>query len=555
MPSIVIRVRKWLDEEDFNELLKISDYVGRESGYSVYSLNVSKAIKNGYDDEEAIELLRRIGADLSEKELEDLRSMFRRELEKTLIKIELLYSSGEVIIKPDRYLGDSLSGIRDLLTYDKHSKVFKTYPIYYQRVKEYLSSIGAKIDDKTGFSERRLVAKPVLRVSLRDYQDEAVKKWIDNKYRGIIALPTGSGKTIVGLAALSELSRWSLVVAYTKEQVKQWREQLIRNLGLSQSDVGVFYGEEKRIAPVTVTTYQTAFRYINQLSPYFSLLIIDECHHLPADKFREIAMKSFAPYRLGLSATPFREDGRHEELFPLLGGVIYYKSAKELAERGFLAPFTVRVIKVDLTPEEAKLYRELKKRYEELSRGLEFQELLALAKKGDANAIEAIKVRSQLRLLVHTAKEKIEALRRVFYEELNKGSKIIIFTQYIDQAEEIGKILGVPVITGETDPTTRKRNFDLFRSGVHRALVITSVGDEGIDIPDANVGIIIAGTSSRRQFLQRLGRLLRPVENKEAVLYEIIVRNTFEEFESKKRRSALKLLEEDLLSGDEERIF
>ncbi|MGC9010195.1 MAG: DEAD/DEAH box helicase [Sulfolobales archaeon] len=543
MTNIVFKVKKWLDDEEFSELLKISDYLGREYGYSVFSLNIPKAVKNGFYEDDILEILKKHGVSLTQKELETLKLKLSEELEKSLIRIELSYSDGMILIKPDKYLGDALSGIRDLLVYDKINKIFKTYPIHYLRVKEYLSSLNTKLEDKTGFTDKNLPIKPALKLNLRDYQSEALDKWISNKYRGIIALPTGSGKTIVGLAAVSKLAKWTLVVAFTKEQVKQWREHFVKNMNLSSSDVGVFYGEEKIIAPITITTYQTAFRYIKQLAPYFPMIIVDECHHLPADKFREIAIRSFAPYRLGLSATPFREDGRHEELFPLLGGVIYYKSVKELAEKGYLAPFVIKVIKVNLTPEEMKIYKDLKKKYDELSRGLSFQELLALAKRGDMNAIEALKIRSQLRLLVHTSKEKINALRRVFLEELSKGSKIIIFTQYVDQAEEIGKILNIPVVTGETDPSTRKRNFDLFRSGFYKAIVLTSVGDEGIDVPDANVGIIVAGTGSRRQFIQRLGRLLRPMGGKEAVLYEIIVKNTFEEAESRRRRSALRELE------------
>lgn len=541
--SVYFRITRWLDREDFEEILKISDYVGREKGYAEFVFNPSKAVRNGFDTDSVIDLLREYGVDLSERDLENIRESIEREAERRAPRVEILYERGRVVIRPETYLGDVIDGVRDVLSYDKTGRVFTTYPMYYTRVIEHLRSRGVRVSDKTGFSDRALPIKPVLKIVLRDYQREALEKWVGNSYRGIVALPTGSGKTVVGVAAVAELSRWTLVVAFTREQVRQWREHLVRGLGLSSSDVGVFHGEEKRIAPITVTTYQTAFRYIETLSPYFSLLIIDECHHLPADKFRRIALYTFAPYRLGLSATPYREDGRHEELFPMLGGVVYSRSARELAERGYLAPFTVKIVKVDLTPEEARLYRELREKYEKLARGRTFQELVALAKRGDETAIEALRVRSQMRLLVHTAREKIEALRRIFYREMERGSKIIIFTQYVDQAEEIGRLLGAPVITGETDPVERKRNFELFRSGEYRALVITSVGDEGIDIPDANVGILVAGTGSRRQYIQRLGRLLRPGKDKEAVLYEIIVRNTFEEAESRRRRSALRELD------------
>lgn len=540
--GVYFRINRWLEKDDFQELLKISDYVGRDRGRTIFIFNPSKAVKNGFDTESIIDLLMSYGAEINEKDLEEIKSLVEKELERKSIKIEILYKDGEIIIKPENFLGEVLNDVRDVLHYDRNEKIFKTYPIYYRKIISHFNRYNVKIIDKTGFIERSLPIKPVLNIQLRDYQKEALNKWIENSYRGIIALPTGSGKTIVGVAAVAELSKWTLIVAFTREQVKQWKEQLIRGLKLSQSEVGVFHGEEKRIAPITVSTYQTAFRYIETLSPYFSFIIIDECHHLPADKFRKIALHSFAYYRLGLSATPYREDGRHEELFPMLGGIVYTKSAKELAEEGYLAPFMIKVVKVDLTPEEMKIYKDLKDKYSKLSRGYTFEELVSRAKKGDEEAAEALRIRTQMRMLVHMAKEKIEALKKIFYEELKKGSKILIFTQYIDQAEEIGKLLGIPVITGETDPSTRKKNFELFRSGYYKALVVTSVGDEGIDIPDANVGILVAGTGSRRQFIQRLGRLLRPKE-REAVLYEIIVRNTFEEAESRRRRSALKDLE------------
>ncbi|MEZ0290222.1 MAG: DEAD/DEAH box helicase [Sulfolobales archaeon] len=544
MSSIIFRINRWLEDEEFRELLKISDYIGWSSGVAEFQFNPAKALKNGYTEDMIFDLLRELNIEISERESHSIRESLQREIEKSVAKIELSYSNGMIVLKPDRYIRNELESIRDLVMYDKNSKVFKTYPIHYPKILSHMKSIGLRVEDKTGFQDRILPVKPRLRVSLRDYQREALEKWIESSYRGIIALPTGSGKTIIGLASVAELGRWTLIVAFTREQLKQWRDHFIKNMGLTRSEVGVFYGEEKIISPITITTYQTAFRHVEKLSPYFPLLIVDECHHLPADKFRKIALHMFSPYRLGLSATPYREDGRHEELFPLLGGVVYSKSAKELAESGYLAPFTIKIVKVGLTPEEMKLYKELKKKYEILSDNLSFQELVARAKKGDQNAIEALKIRSQFRMLVHMAREKIEALRRIVSEELRKGSKIIIFTQYIDQAEEIGRILGAPVITGETEPLVRKRNFEMFRSGEYRFLVITSVGDEGIDIPDANVGIIVAGTGSRRQFIQRLGRLLRPMEGKEAVLYEIIVKDTFEEYESRRRRSALRELNE-----------
>ncbi|RLG89361.1 MAG: ATP-dependent helicase, partial [Thermoprotei archaeon] len=147
------------------------------------------------------------------------------------------------------------------------------------------------------------------------------------------------------------------------------------------------------------------------------------------------------------------------------------------------------------------------------------------------------KIRTALRMLVHNASSKKEAVKRIVEDELARGSKILIFTQYIEQAEKLSEILNAPVITGELDPKTRRNRLEAFKNGISRVLVVTTVGDEGIDIPDANVGIVVAGTSSRRQFIQRLGRLLRPGKGKEARLYEIVVKGTHEEAEARKRKT------------------
>ncbi|MDT7888889.1 MAG: DEAD/DEAH box helicase [Desulfurococcales archaeon] len=534
-------VKKWLDAEEFRELLEVADYLGRTpSSGSVFVLNPSKIAERGYDEEYVGELIRRVSPGISEKELEDIKRFVRDRLSKSSIIVILRTQGSTLVIEPRGYLGNIIDAIKPLLRYDRSRRIFTSYPAYYQRIREYLLSRGIQIDDQTGFArDRHLPIKPSLSIKLREYQEEAVSAWVSNGYKGIVSLPTGSGKTIVGIAAVARKPVWTLVVAFTREQMRQWRDQFIKGCSIPPSIIGLFYSDEKRIAPITISTYQTAFRYIEKLSNHFQMLIVDEVHHLPADKFRAIALGMFSPYRLGLSATVTREDGRHEELFPLMGGIVYHKSPQELVNAGYLSPYRIETIKIDLTPEERKKFEELRKKYRELSRGMEFEELVKAAKSGDELAAEALKVRSELRQLIHNARRKIEKVKEIVSRELQKGSKILIFTQYIDQAETLGKELGAPVITGETEKRVRDKNFQLFREGLERVLVLTTVGDEGIDIPDANVGIIVAGTSSKRQFTQRLGRLLRPKEGKQAVLYEIIAKGTPEELESRKRKEGL----------------
>jgi superfamily II DNA or RNA helicase len=537
----IIHVRRWLGDEEFRELLEIADYLGRSpSSGSLFAINPSKIIEKGYDEEYVGEVVKKASPGISEKELEEIMGYVREKISGSHPKAILRSQGSRLVIEPRGFLGSYIEDIRGLLRYDRSGKVFVTYPAYYVKVKEHLISRGVRVEDRTGFSmDRYLPIKPSVSVKLREYQEEAISAWVANNYRGIVSLPTGSGKTVVGVAAVARKPVWVLVVAYTREQMLQWRDHFIRMASIRPEHVGLYYSDEKRIAPITIATYQTAFRHIDKLYPYFPMVIIDEVHHLPADKFRAIALGMFSPYRLGLSATVTREDGRHEELFPLMGGVVYHKSPQELIEAGYLSPYRIEVVKVDLTPEEKKKFEELRKKYRELSRGMEFEDLLKAAKSGDPMAVEALKVRSELRQLIHNAKRKLEKVKEIVSREKEKGSKILIFTQYIDQAEEIGKELKAPVVTGETEKKIRERNFQLFREGLERVLVLTTVGDEGIDIPDANVGIIVAGTGSKRQFIQRLGRLLRPKEGKEAVLYEIVTRGTPEEFESRRRREAL----------------
>jgi superfamily II DNA or RNA helicase len=364
-------------------------------------------------------------------------------------------------------------------------------------------------------------------------------KWRSNNYHGIVALPTGSGKTLIGVSAVVLTGRRSLIITYTREQMFQWRDVIVRSTNIPQSMIGLMYSEEKRLAPITIITYQSGFRIISEISPLFDLLIVDEVHHLPADKFKHIAVHSIAKYRLGLSATPYREDGKHEELFPLLGGIVYHKTPAELAAMGFLARYRVVTVKVGLKKDELEQYNSLRKLYFKLANGRDFKKVLDDALKGDQKAREALKIHSQMKMLLAKSESKLEKAVEIARDELEKGGKIIVFTQYVEQAEELSKRLGAYLLTGEVPPLERKRILEEFKTASKGILVVTTVGDEGLDIPDANVGIMVSGTGSRRQFIQRLGRLLRPKPGgEEARLYEIVLEKTPEEYQSRRRKTS-----------------
>lgn len=544
MSSLEFTVKKWLSREDFEELLRIADYVSYTSGEgSKFRLNVSKILREGLTKDDVVNILDSIGVELKHGDVDRLESALKRETNvkvmwdevKERILVEIPWSTYSGLKDSLKDLGLSFAG--------KNRECIKYYvrPYKLMDLKELVVSRGYSIIDLEGLTaEKDLGVKLEFNGELRPYQREALDKWIENKFKGIIALPTGSGKTIVALAALAQVSKRALIVTFTKEQMFQWKDMIARFLNISREYVGLFYGEDKSISQITISTYQSAYKNINVLGKYFSLLIVDECHHLPADKFKAIAVGCIAPYRLGLSATVVREDGRHTELFPLMGGVIYHKSASELSSMGYLAKFRVITVKVRPTKDEVNEYVELRKTYKSIVGDRRFDEVLELAKMGNAKAIEALRIHSKMRMLIAFSKSKIEKAVEIVREELEKGSKIIVFTQFVEQAKKLSQELNAGLLIGEMNSDERKKILSDFKASQSSVLVVTTVGDEGLDIPDANVGVIVSGTGSRRQFIQRLGRLLRPKGGDvEARLYEIVVEGTLDELVARRRKKAL----------------
>ncbi len=521
-----VRFPRRLTDDEFQEMLEIADYRGFENGYRVFEINPVKLKKAGLTLREALALVDSLGGEVEEGLALDALERVAR----------LTVEDGEYVLRSRERLLEYLAEFSPDVRYSRARRGFVIKPYVLLDVVEKLEKSGFRVEDETGLLKPKPIGDDVrLLVELRPYQVEALEAWRRNKYRGVIALPTGAGKTIVALAAIAELKAPTLIVVYTREQLKQWIEKIKSVLSIPAWDVGAYYGEEKRLAPVTVTTYQTAWRRVEELRDRFSLLIVDEAHHLPAEKFRLIAENILAPYRMGLSATPEREDGLHTELFRLMGGLVYRKSASELAEQGFLASYRIVVKYVTLTPKEAQRYRELRKLYSELAGGRDVNELIKLAAAGDERASKALKVLNEMRKIVANAENKLKLAKKIAEEEVAKGSKVIIFTQYVEQAKKLGVMLGAPVITGKTEKFKRDLALQLFKTGRAKILVVTTVGDEGLDIPDANVGIMLSSPASRRQFIQRLGRLLRPAPGKkEAILYEIVVKGTLEEAKARK---------------------
>ena len=307
--------------------------------------------------------------------------------------------------------------------------------------------------------------------------------------------------------------------------------------------MGEYGGGENIIAPLTVATYDSAYLRAEELGNRFPLLIFYEVHHPPSPGYSQIAELFASPYRLGLTATYEREDGLHRDLPRLVGGKVYERRVAEMAG-DHLAPFRIEKVYVDLTPEEEEEYRRNISTFREYlaRRGItlrspeDFQRLIMRSGR-DLEAREALLARNRAMEIALNSSSKIDALREVVSDFL--GEKTLIFTQHNQLVYRLSKEFLIPAITHKTPKEERAEVLNAFREGRYKVLVTSKVLDEGIDVPDASLGIILSGTGSKREFVQRLGRLLRKVEGKEARLIEIISRSTAETKVSHRRRGAL----------------
>ena len=376
----------------------------------------------------------------------------------------------------------------------------------------------------------------------RAYQTEAIDRWIGHRGQGVVVLPTGAGKTVVALMAIERTRLRTLVVVPTIELLYQWRDAIVKRLGVAPSKVGVVGDGRKEWRPVTVTTYASA-AMANAPIGQTGLLICDEAHHVPSPAYAEIPRRSNAPYRLGLTATPERADGQHHKLDVLLGPEVYRRSPADLSEEGHLAQYDEKRIFVSLTPEEQLRYEALmgewkwflaSKRHQ-LARGGDFFGELIRRSGSDPQARRALQAHHQARMIALNADAKLGEVERLLVQHCR--DKVIVFSEYNALVDTMSTRLAMPSITYKTAPDERKATLDAFRSGDYSKIVTGRVLNEGVDVPDANVAIVVSGSSTTREYIQRLGRIIRPKADR-AVLYEIITRHTGEVHSARKRRPA-----------------
>ncbi|MBN1887377.1 MAG: DEAD/DEAH box helicase family protein [Thermoflexales bacterium] len=378
------------------------------------------------------------------------------------------------------------------------------------------------------------------------YQREALAAWLASGRWGSVVLPTGAGKTFLALQAIAHTAASTLVVVPTVDLLHQWYARLENAFRLP---IGVWYGLEKQAKPITVTTYPSAWAHAEALGHEFKLIIFDEIHHLPAPTWHEIALMYAAPCRLGLTATyPEPNDlWRQNEPDPvalldeLVGPVVYTKRIDELSGEQ-LANYRTQRIRVELTREERAAYdaahatyigyvREARLRE---SHGPRWWDEFTRRSARDAKARQAKVAEIKLKEIVHQAQGKLEILGHLLRE--HRDQQMLIFTAHNRFAYQVARRHLVPIITHQTTAAERKAVLDKFRAGEYRAIVTSKVLNEGIDVPEAKVAVVLGGSASAREYVQRLGRVLRKRGNQQAVLYEVIARGTVDEGIAQRRR-------------------
>jgi superfamily II DNA or RNA helicase len=374
-----------------------------------------------------------------------------------------------------------------------------------------------------------------------DYQLAALDAWDGAERRGSIVLPTGAGKTFVAIQAIYRVGRSSLIVAPTIDLLHQWYARLVNAF---QVEVGVYYGGEKTIQPLTVTTYHSAGDLIANYGNHFKLIIFDEVHHLPAPSWGETALMSPSPFRLGLTATypeaHEQENGRWR-VDELIGSIVYTKRVDELVGKQ-LAEYRTERLLLDLLPDERAQYERdyviyagffRARRLPQLHGANWLMELMRLST-FDEDARRALLARGRLLRLLAGCAGKMTALAHLLREYSHE--QVLIFTENNSVVYDISRRHLIPALTHETKAAERKQILDGFSSGEYHAVVTSKVLNEGVDVPEAKVAIVLGGSSSAREFVQRLGRVLRKVGNRQAVLFELIARDTLEVNRAQRRR-------------------
>lgn len=423
------------------------------------------------------------------------------------------------------------------LLWDDRVGLFRAPAHRYTDVLGALRERGLPVVDAARPAESRTTG-PWKTVELRPYQRAALLSWDLGERRGLVVLPTGSGKTRVAVAALAARRVPALCLVPTRALLEQWRHTLASAYG---GRVGCLGDGQRTIEDVTVATFESAYRHMPTLGHRFQLLVVDEVHHFGAGLRDEALEMAIAPERLGLTAT-LPGDAARARLTDLVGPVVFRLDISDLAG-SWLADFDLVTIHLGLDPEERRRYAEdyrvfahVNRRFRELHPTGTWAEFVSAASQSPEGRAALAAFRRSQRLLAFT-----RAKARAVHELLarHRDARVLVFTADNDTAYAISRQELVMPITCDISRLERRRALEAFRSGALRALVSARVLNEGIDVPDADVAVIVGGTLGQREHVQRVGRLLRPKPGKRAIVYDLVTLATTEPRRAAERRRAL----------------
>lgn len=500
----------------FAELIKSPEYIHT---YRITPLSLWNAAASGGSSEEVCAVLGKYSKyGVPPTIISEITETMRRY---GLIRLE---KSGDdlLLTSEETWLLEELTGykaIRQLLTeeIDENKKSFVVKPFYRGLIKQELIRLGYPVEDLAGYAPGEPCPVSLLEMtrqnkpfSLRSYQKEAVDAFYADGSptggSGVLVLPCGAGKTVIGLGAIHQLQTATLILTTNTTSVRQWIAEILDKTSLDPSLIGEYTGDRKEVKPITVATYQILtyrpnasedFPHLTLFSKRdWGLIIYDEVHLLPAPIFR-VTSGIQATRRLGLTATLVREDGREEDVFTLIGPKKYEVPWKELEKKGWIAEACCREIRLPFEPKWREAY---------------------------ARAT----ARQKFRIAAENPR-KLEVVRHLL--EQHADDQVLIIGQYVDQLHEMADALSLPLITGKVPEKERILLYEQFKKGELKRLIVSKVANFAVDLPDANVAIQISGTfGSRQEEAQRLGRILRPkAEANQAHFYTLVTRNTREQ--------------------------
>ncbi|GAA5027057.1 DNA repair helicase XPB [Actinopolymorpha pittospori] len=426
------------------------------------------------------------------------------------LRLEQHPTHGLVLVTTDRpvleeVLRSSSSKLKPMLGTRLDPDTVAVHPSERGHVKQALLKLGWPAEDTAGYVDGEAHAIDLLEDdwSLRPYQQQAAEAfWHGGS--GVVVLPCGAGKTLVGAAAMAHAKATTLILVTNTVSARQWKDELVKRTSLTEDEIGEYSGARKEIRPVTIATYQVmtsrrkgAYTHLELFGARdWGLVLYDEVHLLPAPIFRMTADLQ-ARRRLGLTATLVREDGREGDVFSLIGPKRYDAPWKDIEAQGWIAPADCVEVRVTLTDSERITY-----------------------------ATAETDERYRLACTTDTKARVVERLA-----EQHRGEPTLVIGQYIDQLDDLAARLDAPIIKGETTVRERQRLFEAFRSGEINLLVVSKVANFSIDLPEAAVAIQVSGTfGSRQEEAQRLGRLLRPKhDGRAARFYAVVSRDTVDQ--------------------------